>query len=236
MSSENSTKVINIGFVRRFIDLMETDEPAVIQQKLGIDYQSAKNYLSGRKPRAEVLEKIADKTGVSINWLLTGKGRKIIVDSLSERDISTIEKLRRSWNANKSDDKSFDDFLKTIIIWGEVGIRSDEIQANINSQFQTLEYTTNRDFLLSRSIVEIIKQEMLDGHLREVIIDVVQEEFFEAKEQISEEDRQEFIKRLKQTRHDEVTFEGESTEEFAKDGGAVKSSEIVKTPRKKKAI
>jgi hypothetical protein len=102
MSNNISTKVSTETFVERFIDLFETNQPAEIQRKLGIDYQSAKNYLGGRKPKAEVLELIAEKTGVCINWLLSGKGPKFLPDSVENSpdllskvlsEISEIENL-----------------------------------------------------------------------------------------------------------------------------------------------
>jgi hypothetical protein len=102
MSNKISTKVSTETFVERFIDLFETNQPAEIQRKLGIDYQSAKNYLGGRKPKAEVLELIAEKTGVCINWLLSGKGPKFLPDSVETSpdllskvlsEISEIENL-----------------------------------------------------------------------------------------------------------------------------------------------
>lgn len=78
MSSENPTKESNIVFISRLKELFGTDEPAVIQRKLGVNYQSAKNYLHGRKPNAEVLEKIVEVTDVSLNWLLMGQGPKYV--------------------------------------------------------------------------------------------------------------------------------------------------------------
>ena len=73
---EISTTVENTAFIGRFIEALGTDEPAVVQRKLGIPYQSAKNYLQGRLPASDVLIVISEKTGVSIHWLLTGNGTK----------------------------------------------------------------------------------------------------------------------------------------------------------------
>jgi hypothetical protein len=66
----------NAEFVKRLIEACETDEPAEIKRKVGLSYQGAKNYLSGRLPRAEELLKISNSTNVSIHWLLTGEGPK----------------------------------------------------------------------------------------------------------------------------------------------------------------
>jgi hypothetical protein len=89
MSSENSTKETNSAFISRFRELFGTNEPAVIQRKLGVNYQSAKNYLHGRKPNADVLERIVEVTDVSLNWLLMGQGPMFLRDEFDlERSIA----------------------------------------------------------------------------------------------------------------------------------------------------
>jgi hypothetical protein len=66
-------------FAARLIEACGTREPAEISRLLGISYQAAKNYLEeGRYPKAEILIVIAERTGCSIYWLLTGKGNKYI--------------------------------------------------------------------------------------------------------------------------------------------------------------
>jgi hypothetical protein len=69
---------INTEFASRFADVCGTQEAAKVQRLLNIPYQSAKNYLNGRLPQAEVLILIADRTGCSIDWLLTGRGKKFL--------------------------------------------------------------------------------------------------------------------------------------------------------------
>jgi len=76
MSRAQRQLIKNIGFVERFIEACGTSEPAKIQRLLNISYQSAKNYLQGRHPNAEVLISIANRTSYSIDWLLTGRGKK----------------------------------------------------------------------------------------------------------------------------------------------------------------
>lgn len=68
-------------FVSRFVEICETSEPAKIQRLLNISYQTAKNYLQGRIPQSDVLISISQKTSCSIDWLLTGRGKKFIDDT-----------------------------------------------------------------------------------------------------------------------------------------------------------
>jgi hypothetical protein len=76
-------------FAARLTEACGTSEPAVISRLLDISYQAAKNYLEeGRYPKAEILIVIAERTGYSIYWLLTGKGKKFI--DQSRQDDTTL--------------------------------------------------------------------------------------------------------------------------------------------------
>lgn len=68
----------NREFVARFIEACGTHEPAKIQRLLNISYQTAKNYLNGRLPNSNMLVSIATHTSCSIDWLLTGRGKKFL--------------------------------------------------------------------------------------------------------------------------------------------------------------
>lgn len=57
----------------------------------GISYRSAMNYLNeGRDPNVEGLVKIHEALGISITWLLTGKGT-VFHSAAKESDISHQE-------------------------------------------------------------------------------------------------------------------------------------------------
>ena len=84
MSSGNSKIIKNIAFVRRLTDICGTSRPAHLQRLFNISYQAAKNYLSGRYPSTEMLLIIAERTGCSIHWLLTGEGKKFVEPELAE--------------------------------------------------------------------------------------------------------------------------------------------------------
>jgi predicted transcriptional regulator len=71
----------NSGFAERFAEACGTGRAAKIQRSLNISYQAAKNYLNGRLPRPEILLLISDRTGGSIDWLLTGRGKKFLNDA-----------------------------------------------------------------------------------------------------------------------------------------------------------
>jgi hypothetical protein len=75
----------NLEFIARFIEACGTSEPARIQRLLNISYQSAKNYLNGRLPEPAVLISIGTSTSYSIDWLLTGRGKKF-ADSYRTED------------------------------------------------------------------------------------------------------------------------------------------------------
>ena len=79
----------NSDFVARFVEACGTSEPAKVQRLLNISYQAAKNYLQGRLPHSDVLILIAQRTSYSIDWLLTGRGKKI-VDNVWTQDTPVL--------------------------------------------------------------------------------------------------------------------------------------------------
>lgn len=81
-------------FINRFVEVCGTSEPAKIQRLLDISYQAAKNYLQGRMPDSNVLITIARRTPYSINWLLTGDGKKFIEESSGENTPLTTREIR----------------------------------------------------------------------------------------------------------------------------------------------
>ena len=64
----------NAEFVKRLDETFEGATMAVVAKRLGIPHATVRNYYHGRLPAPEVLIKIAGATGVSLNWLLLGRG------------------------------------------------------------------------------------------------------------------------------------------------------------------
>ena len=81
-------------FINRFVEVCGTSEPAKIQRLLDISYQAAKNYLQGRMPDSTVLITIARRTPYSINWLLTGDGKKFISEGQAENTPLSAREIR----------------------------------------------------------------------------------------------------------------------------------------------
>ena len=73
MSSDKRKKNDCPDFAVRLTELCGTSQPAKIQRLLGISDQAARNYLDGRLPDTHILIRISERTGCSIDWLLTGK-------------------------------------------------------------------------------------------------------------------------------------------------------------------
>lgn len=78
MSRQKQQIKQNLQFTERFIEACGTSEAAKIQRLLNITYQTAKNYLHGRLPKSDKLISISDRTSCSIDWLLTGRGKKFV--------------------------------------------------------------------------------------------------------------------------------------------------------------
>jgi transcriptional regulator with XRE-family HTH domain len=94
-------------FVRRFHQIFGNVSMAEIARRLRLPHATVRNYFSGRLPSPDVLIKIAETTGVSINWLLTGEGpvylaeaKGLNIDTLL--DIKIEEAINRKIAASKS--------------------------------------------------------------------------------------------------------------------------------------
>jgi Helix-turn-helix len=68
----------DLGFIGRFVEVCGTGEASEIQRLLNLPYQTVRNYLGGRLPNPDKLILISAVTGCSIDWLLTGRGEKLI--------------------------------------------------------------------------------------------------------------------------------------------------------------
>lgn len=71
----------NEDFVRRLNLAFDGATMAVVARRLGIPHATVRNYYQGRLPAPDVLIKIAGVTGVSLNWLLMGRGEIYVGDT-----------------------------------------------------------------------------------------------------------------------------------------------------------
>jgi chromosome partitioning protein len=69
-------KVNGSNFGLRLKEAFKGASQTEIARQLGLSNSAVTNYVEGRIPPAEMLTKIADLTGYSIHWLITGKGPK----------------------------------------------------------------------------------------------------------------------------------------------------------------
>ncbi len=65
---------MNQDFVARLLKVFNNASMAQVARQLKVPHATVRNYFQGRLPATEVLMKMADETGVSINWLLLGQG------------------------------------------------------------------------------------------------------------------------------------------------------------------
>jgi transcriptional regulator with XRE-family HTH domain len=71
----------NEDFVKRLDKAFDHASMADVARKLSIPHATVRNYYNGRLPAAEVLIKIARESGVSLNWLLLGRGEMYVQDT-----------------------------------------------------------------------------------------------------------------------------------------------------------
>jgi transcriptional regulator with XRE-family HTH domain len=68
--------MINKEFVERLNITFDHASMADVARRLNMPHATVRNYYQGRLPAPEVLIKIGNETGVSLNWLLIGTGDK----------------------------------------------------------------------------------------------------------------------------------------------------------------
>ena len=71
----------NEDFVRRLERAFDNQSMADVARRLSIPHATVRNYYNGRLPAADVLIKIARESGVSLNWLLLGRGDMYVQDT-----------------------------------------------------------------------------------------------------------------------------------------------------------
>ena len=76
----------NQAFSSRLKKVFEFATMADVGKRLNVPHATVRNYYHGRLPAPEILIKIANETGVSLNWLLTGKG-EMYPDAQGGRDL-----------------------------------------------------------------------------------------------------------------------------------------------------
>lgn len=88
-------------FAERLRLVFDNATMAEIARRIDVPHATIRNYFHGRMPAPEVLIKIAEHSGVSLNWLLTGIGsmyvsaeRKLDLDEVLEaRIIEVVERI-----------------------------------------------------------------------------------------------------------------------------------------------
>ncbi|MCE7961523.1 MAG: helix-turn-helix domain-containing protein [Acidobacteria bacterium ACB1] len=104
------------AFSSRLKKVFEFATMAEVGKRLNVPHATVRNYYNGRLPAPDILIKIANETGVSLTWLLTGKGDMFVtgrgtknigqaleelINEIVDRRLAEIEKnKRRSTNKN----------------------------------------------------------------------------------------------------------------------------------------
>lgn len=85
------------AFSRRFMDVFDDASQSDIARQLNTTQGTVREYIHGRRfPTAEILITIARRKGISLDWLLEGKGRKWQIpleDIFSEEEERDIRDL-----------------------------------------------------------------------------------------------------------------------------------------------
>ncbi|MCP9496683.1 MAG: transcriptional repressor LexA [Pyrinomonadaceae bacterium MAG19_C2-C3] len=104
----------------RITQAFGTIETAKIAQKLGISYQSVYKWEKGYPPGLETLVQISDLTNVSIHWLVTGRGFKLVAGNTLPEGESAIyfgeEEQRIIADLAKQSNRNFDEEVRELVL------------------------------------------------------------------------------------------------------------------------
>jgi transcriptional regulator with XRE-family HTH domain len=167
-----------MSFADRLLEAFNGASMADIARRLDLPHSTVRNYIQNKRlPAADVLIAIANNTNVSLHWLLTGKGDKSAHSAklgnlggrLDESDLNSIGQLREEWEQRHGQPISMDDFIRTLVIWGEQGIRGRNFSEDLKTEFGSLEYSVNINDVVARSIIELIRKSIEGGDLTDSI-------------------------------------------------------------------
>lgn len=103
---------MNTEFTERLKQAFDNATMAEIARRIDVPHATIRNYFQGRMPAPDVLIKIADNTGVSLNWLLSGTGPRFLAGErpvdldrmLEERVVSIVQRLLSERGVNVAED------------------------------------------------------------------------------------------------------------------------------------
>lgn len=109
---------------------------ADVARRLKIPHATVRNYYQGRLPAPEVLIKIANETGVSLNWLLMGSGDKYAGNAAPiELGRFLEEKIGQMIDQRMADKKAIRDKFDDVFDVEAAVLRLDDPQAVMGEWF-----------------------------------------------------------------------------------------------------
>ena len=76
----------------------------VFAKKAGIPPGTFHSYLKGRLPHPEQLIRLCETYDINLNWLLTGKGEKYIIENDKKKHFSRLERITKLLQDMEEDD------------------------------------------------------------------------------------------------------------------------------------
>ncbi|MCC6329714.1 MAG: helix-turn-helix domain-containing protein [Acidobacteria bacterium] len=160
------------GFTERLKQAFEHATMAEVARRIDVPHATIRNYFQGRMPAPEVLIKIADNTGVSLNWLLTGRGpmflageRPVDLDRLlEERVVNIVQRLLAERGVSVAEDLGPIDEPPAFDVVGAI-IRYGDPQRVMNEWFhyEGREYPADFGVVFFRGWESFTHEEKLDA-------------------------------------------------------------------------
>lgn len=97
--SDDELDRLKVDFAKRLLEAFNNISPAEIARRLKTSDATVSYYLKqSRLPISEMLIQIYKATGISLNWLLLGKGRKYVEyeQGFSDSELAEIEAMAKA--------------------------------------------------------------------------------------------------------------------------------------------
>ena len=163
---------MSAGFTERLKQAFDQATMAEVARRIDVPHATIRNYFQGRMPAPDVLIKIAENTGVSLNWLLTGKGpmyvageRPVDLDRLlEERVVSIVQRLLAERGVGLADDLGAIDEPPVFDVVGSI-MRLGDPQSVMNEWFlyEGREYPADFGGVFFRGWESFAHEEKLDA-------------------------------------------------------------------------
>jgi hypothetical protein len=119
------------SFKERLQELIGERSAACFARHCGLPATNIRSYLQDREPGLENLIKIAEKTGVMLDWLMLGRGIKYRADAAT---VDVVELMRGFLEGPMTPDRFFEMMVTHVSLIQDPEVRKKEMMALVSKR------------------------------------------------------------------------------------------------------